>query len=183
MSENQPTGILDNIAIATPCSASWDGMKGDDRVRDCSQCRLSVYNLSAMSKHEAETLIRERAGNVCVRLYRRFDGTVITDDCPLALRKLRDSLNYAAGILATLLSFFLGFAPVRAQTAHHTMGKVVAHPHAPQEPVVIDSSSNTSGPTIPSSQNSNPPIHKTPPKAAVRNYSWPKHTDRTRNNR
>jgi hypothetical protein len=39
---------LDEIEIATPCPASWEAMTGDDRSRFCGQCRLNVYNLSAM---------------------------------------------------------------------------------------------------------------------------------------
>jgi hypothetical protein len=114
MSINLEPSILDNVEIASPCSASWDDMKGNDRVRDCSQCKLSVYNLSVMSGGEAENLIREREGRLCVRLYRRADGTVISDNCPVALRKIRDSLKHAARIAATALSFFLSFSFARA---------------------------------------------------------------------
>ena len=45
--------FLDDIQIATPCSASWDDMRGDDRVRHCGDCRMNVYNLSEMTRAEA----------------------------------------------------------------------------------------------------------------------------------
>ena len=38
--------ILDNIRVATPCSADWNAMTGDDRVRACGSCKKHVYNLS-----------------------------------------------------------------------------------------------------------------------------------------
>ena len=37
---------LDVITVAEPCTESWEGMSGDDRVRYCQGCRKHVYNLS-----------------------------------------------------------------------------------------------------------------------------------------
>src|SRR5437867_538664 len=51
--------VLDQIRIASPCSASWDAMEGGDRVRFCAHCQKNVYNLSDMSRREAEKLGRE----------------------------------------------------------------------------------------------------------------------------
>lgn len=78
--------ILDNIRIASPCSADWSAMVGDDRSRFCGSCQKHVYNLSAMTADEAAQLIREREGNLCGRLFRRADGTVLTSDCPVGVR-------------------------------------------------------------------------------------------------
>jgi hypothetical protein len=64
-------------------------MKGDDRVRFCSQCSLNVYNLSSMKPEEAESLVQQHEGRLCVRFYRRRDGTVLTGDCPVGLRAAR----------------------------------------------------------------------------------------------
>ena len=74
---------LDVIQVASPCSVPWDEMKGDDRVRFCRHCQLNVFNLSALPRDEAEALIAKREGRMCVRFYRRADGTVLTRDCPL----------------------------------------------------------------------------------------------------
>jgi len=81
--------LLESVRVASPCNASWDAMTGDDQVRFCGQCQKNVYNLSAMPREEAEQLIREREGSICVRLYRRADGTVLTSDCSVGLRKKR----------------------------------------------------------------------------------------------
>ncbi len=80
-------GFLDNIAIAEPCQASWDDMSGNERVRFCGDCKLNVYNFSAMSRSEAEGMARTTEGRLCVRFYRRADGTVLTRDCPVGLRR------------------------------------------------------------------------------------------------
>ena len=74
-------------------------MVGDDRVRFCGQCAKNVHNLSALSRGEADALLREaqaveaaRTGAMCVRLYRRTDGTVLTADCPEGVRRKRRRL-------------------------------------------------------------------------------------------
>ena len=73
--------ILDEVRIATPCQANWDEMAGDDRVRHCSLCSRSVYNIAAMTSEEATSLIAGREGRLCIRLFHRADGTVVTADC------------------------------------------------------------------------------------------------------
>lgn len=95
---------LERINVASPCSASWDEMKGDERARFCRQCQLHVYNLSGMTRSEAERLIEQREGRLCVRLYRRPDGTVITRDCPVGRRTLRRQVALLVGGTAAALS-------------------------------------------------------------------------------
>src|ERR1051325_3406526 len=77
------TNRLDSVRIASPCPADWDSMYGNERVRFCGQCQLHVYNLSDMSKAEAEQLIGQTEGRLCVRYYKRRDGSIITQNCPL----------------------------------------------------------------------------------------------------
>jgi len=82
--------FLDRVEVAAPCSESWEAMAGDDRTRHCDLCRHNVYNLSGMTRREAESLVL-KAGEqrTCVRFYRRTDGTVLTDNCPVGLRAIR----------------------------------------------------------------------------------------------
>jgi hypothetical protein len=95
----QKLPVLENVAIAAPCKASWDAMVGDDRVRFCGQCEKNVYNLSAMPRQEAEALLAAREGKMCVRLYKRADGTVMTSDCPVGVKRRRRR-RAVAGVLA-----------------------------------------------------------------------------------
>lgn len=82
--------LLDNISVASPCNANWDDMVGDARVRFCLSCEKNVYNLSEMPRAEAESFLAERAGGeICVRYYQRSDGTVMTSDCPVGVKKKR----------------------------------------------------------------------------------------------
>jgi len=81
-------------------------MIGDERARFCGQCELNVYNLSTMSTLEAESLIARTEGRLCVRYYRRKDGSIITQDCPVGLRRLKQR---AARIERAVASLVLGF--------------------------------------------------------------------------
>jgi hypothetical protein len=120
---------LDTIQVASPCGASWEAMPGDDRVRLCPQCRQRVYNLAALSRREAEDLLRQAEGRLCVRLYRRADGTVLTDDCPVGLRRLRRTAALITGAAAALVLSAIGWAtvpanPVRGSPAGALRGRL-----------------------------------------------------------
>lgn len=90
------------LEVASPCRESWDRMHGDARSRHCSRCSLNVYNLSAMSRAEAEALIREKEGRLCVRFFQRKDGTVMTRDCPVGQRERRIRRFSWAAVAAAL---------------------------------------------------------------------------------
>jgi len=100
---NKPTVSLDLVQVASPCHVPWNEMTGDERVRFCGQCKLKVYDLSEMSRSEAEALIQAREGRTCVRFYRRPDGTVLTRDCPVGLRAVRQRFVRAVTALAGIL--------------------------------------------------------------------------------
>jgi len=112
---------LNVIDIARPCPADWNAMHGDERVRFCDHCQLNVYNLSEMTRPAAEKLLIEKEGHLCVRLYRRMDGTVITRDCEgawkLAVKKLsRLAAMSCAAVLGGLFAP-LGLSDQRAMAA------------------------------------------------------------------
>lgn len=97
------TNPLNNIKIASPCSANWDEMIGDERKRFCGDCKLNVYNLSGMTKQEAENLIIGSEGRLCVRFYRRADGSVLTKDCPVGWAAIKRRVSRVSAALASLL--------------------------------------------------------------------------------
>ena len=100
---------LHNVHVAAPCNVDWDTMYGNERVRFCAQCQLNVYNLSEMTKADAERLVGSAGGRLCVRYYRRRDGSILTQNCPVGLRALKRRLNRVASAAAsTVLSFLAG---------------------------------------------------------------------------
>ena len=107
--------VLDDVRIASPCSAAWDQMRGDDRVRFCAECGKHVYNLSALSRTEAEALIREKEGRLCARIYRRRDGTVLTDNCPVGLRQMRRAFLMQVSLIGGVFALIPGGAALAAK--------------------------------------------------------------------
>lgn len=85
--------VLENIRIAAPCHMKWEDMQGTDRVRHCQECSLDVFNLSDMTRAEAESLIQSATGRLCIGYYQRPDGTILTRDCPVGLAAVRANLT------------------------------------------------------------------------------------------
>jgi hypothetical protein len=108
---------LANVQIASPCSARWDEMKGDDRMRFCGDCKKHVHDLSKLTREEVDVFLHTHSEGACVRLYQRTDGTLITADCPVGLRRRR-----ARALLVGTLS--VGAAALFAFTA---LGSVLAN--------------------------------------------------------
>jgi len=107
------------IQIASPCSANWDRMDGDDRVRHCPECNLDVYNFSAMTGAEIDRIVSDQRGRVCARFYQRADGTMLTQDCPVGVRAmLRRASRAAAAVFAALVSV----GPAMAQRTPKSFG-------------------------------------------------------------
>ncbi len=100
--------FLEDLRIASPCNASWEEMSGSERVRFCGDCQLQVYNLSGMGRDEAVSLVQEAEGRICVRLLKRSDGTVLSQDCPTGLRALRRKIAFAWVRSMALLGLLLG---------------------------------------------------------------------------
>jgi hypothetical protein len=140
---------LDNFRVASPCPANWDEMYGDDHKRFCSECKLNVYNLSDMTRREAENFLFTSEGRTCIRFYRRMDGTVLTKDCPVGWRKIKKRLSktvtaafsiiagFISGVLAVQTAQSLSlFAPIEevaapAEERHVAfVGEYVAEPVA-----------------------------------------------------
>ncbi len=109
--------LLDGLAIAAPCTVSWDSMSGDDRVRHCSGCSKNVYNISDMTRNEANEFLRINGSTPCMTFYRRKDGTILTDNCPVGLRKLRDRYMRIKQIVAGFIAFVLSAPQTFAQEA------------------------------------------------------------------
>ena len=131
---------LDNIRVASPCNVDWDQMIGNDRSRFCGQCNLNVYNLSSMTKAEAELLIGKTEGRLCVRYYQRADGSIITKDCPVGLRAIRRRMSYVArAVSSAVLTFFAGIGvyEITSRMETQVMGGIAMPTEAP--PVVEES--------------------------------------------
>lgn len=120
---------LDQLYVATPCTADWDKMRGSDQIRFCNQCQLNVYNISALTRKEAEALIASTEEKLCTKLFRRSDGTIITQDCPVGLRAIKKRVSrFATAALGFLLSVIsnqtIGWADDGHKYCKHYVAKI-----------------------------------------------------------
>ncbi len=118
MSRTVSLEILKDVRIASPCHVSWDEMRGDDKIRHCAQCDLHVHNISAMTADEAVSVLeRAREGRVCAGFFRRADGTILVQDCPVGLaairRRARNAAARAVSALVVLIGASIAFATGR----------------------------------------------------------------------
>jgi len=122
------TSPLENIRVASSCAQDWNEMTGDERARFCGACKLNVYNLSGMSRREAENLIfQSEEGRLCVRFYRRADGSILTKDCPVGWRAIRRNISKTAAAFASLVFTALsaiGLTNFFAKPNRATMGAI-----------------------------------------------------------
>jgi hypothetical protein len=140
--------VLQEVRIASPCTASWEAMTGDQQVRYCDHCQLHVHNLSAMSAPQAATLVEKTEGRLCVRYDAHADGTMLTEECGGGFRATRRRFltRLAASVFGLLgLRAFAAAgsngspaAPPRTLMGapppppQHTMGKIAAPAARPQ---------------------------------------------------
>src|SRR5882724_3213395 len=97
--------ILEKIQIPRPCTTDWDSMIGNDQVRFCEHCAKSVHNLSSMTIAQAEKLVMQSNGKLCIRYQRLEDGTITTVDDSRPLYHLaRKVSKLAASAVAVALA-------------------------------------------------------------------------------
>ena len=173
--------IVDRIEIPLPCHVPWTDMTGDDRVRFCGDCRQNVYNVATFTRAEATRLLNDSSGRVCLRIFRRADGTVVTDDCRARLRaaRKRGLLIFAGTLLvvfwAQICAQFVGLAGLRRvlNSSGGTMGEAPALPMAgapaPLPPPVIEvEGARLPMPAFEERGEVAPPVHKLMGRPAVK---------------
>jgi hypothetical protein len=115
--------LLQQIYVASPCNVPWESMRGDEHVRHCGSCDKDVFDLSSLTREQAERLLIEKNGKLCVQYYRRADGTILTADCEVGVakkKKARRRAAVAAGLLAAGAAGAMATASaLREQTASH----------------------------------------------------------------
>lgn len=100
-------------------------MHGDSQVRFCTHCDQKVYDISQLSREEASKFLAEATGRVCVRFYRRADGTIMTADCG---RAERTQVRVRAAVVTafTLLGLAAKFATPPPIAEPEMMGKIAS---------------------------------------------------------
>jgi hypothetical protein len=121
----------------------WDAMAGNQQVRHCGECRLNVYNLSAMTEIEIQRLLVTQPAEqrVCVRFYRRADGTMLTQDCPRGIKRLAKRVSkLGAAVFSALVS--MNCAMAKTTTAGTATAGSKTQPQACQRVQAQEQSAN-----------------------------------------
>jgi hypothetical protein len=130
-----PRLSLNVLDVAKPCRVPWQTMSGGDKVRFCTQCSKSVYDLSAMTAVEANELLGS-AERPCVRFYRRADGTIATSEACVRVTRIWRRVTAVFGAMFVFLLSALGCEDrskqtctvgVPAPTGPMIQGEPVAH--------------------------------------------------------
>lgn len=121
--------ILENLVNTFECNLDWNDMPGSNRVRDCGQCKCKVFNMSQMSRREANAFLVENGTSQCMILEQRQDGSIVTDECPVPLRNIRNILGKLRHAVAVILTLTFSGAAALAQqcppNSRAIMGKFV----------------------------------------------------------
>ncbi len=110
--------FLDSIDVESPCSESWNEMRGSEQIRFCSHCAKDVHNLSEMTRKQARKMVASSNGGICVRYIRRPDGRIQT--IKNTLHQITKRTAVAAGVLGASLA---------ASTLVYAQGNVKANPN------------------------------------------------------
>jgi len=136
MSSRRPLELLE---IPTPCPANWDEMSGSARGRFCQHCQKTVHDLSAMPRDQAERLVCQTAGSLCVRVTRLSDGRLQTLDYQPAVPQRRSSwpiwsvVALAGGLMAGVVNAAL-FGSRVFPTSTRVMGSIALPATPPTVP-------------------------------------------------
>jgi hypothetical protein len=123
--------LLTQFTIPTPCPMDWNRMPGDDRARFCERCGRHVYNLAAMSAVERASLtsmVLSDGEELCGRLYRRPDGTLVASECPAGPEAVPGVWQF------TIRSFMAVIAACAAVLGITKLWLLSAEPPAPTPP-------------------------------------------------
>jgi hypothetical protein len=96
--------LLDALNVNSPCTADWESMVGNDQVRFCCHCNLSVHNLSKLTPKQALRLIRRSRGRLCVRYLQLSDGAIKAARPPSVHRIGRHASRIVAGAFSATLT-------------------------------------------------------------------------------
>ena len=114
--------------IASPCHEEWNKMSGDDKCRFCDSCEKKVYDLSSMSTKEVLKLV-QGPEVICGKIYKREDGTILTEDCPIGIDQIRTYVKRRQYLMALYCGILLMVSVISASISYgdennRLMGKV-----------------------------------------------------------
>lgn len=106
--------FLKNLTIPEPCSADWNSMTGNEQVRFCEHCELSVHYLSRLTRNQAQRLVARSNGRLCIRYDQDSSGRPVLAPVRQKLHLIsRRASRIAAGAFTATLSVSSAIAQQR----------------------------------------------------------------------
>lgn len=109
---------LSKVKIASPCKVPLSEMEDRGNCFHCKSCDLNVYQFSKLTNSEIADLMNDNNEKLCIGIFRREDGTIITKDCPLGLRDVGFIYRKSGLIkaIAFVLIILMGLAYIKPRT-------------------------------------------------------------------
>jgi hypothetical protein len=97
--------LSNQLKIKNPCSASWDEMIGNNQIRFCEHCELTVHDLSHLTPKRVRRLVAKSRGRLCVRYQSLPDGSILLKAIPKKVHQIQRRVSrIAAGAFSATLT-------------------------------------------------------------------------------
>jgi hypothetical protein len=107
--------LSNQLKIENPCAANWDQMIGNDWVRFCEHCHLTVNDLTPLTPKRVRRLIADSKGHLCVRYQRGPNGSLLLKPVAQQLHQIRRRVSrIATGAFTATLTFATGVSQLQA---------------------------------------------------------------------
>ena len=133
--------FIQQLRIASPCSVEWDSMIGNDRVRFCEHCQLSVHHVDSLTRKQLRRLIARSHGRVCVNYTRSQTQPTF----PILHKIGRRTSALAAGAFSASLSISAATAGTQLNSSRPSFGNAVVATGALNRPVATDGTGKLRG--------------------------------------
>jgi hypothetical protein len=102
---------IDKLGINSPCTADWNKMKGNDRIRYCEECKRYVHDFSRLPRRQVQDLIAASPGRICARLtYNEDDSVIFLDSRTLSRSESQKASPLATAIVTAMITISTGIA-------------------------------------------------------------------------
>jgi Carboxypeptidase regulatory-like domain/Ankyrin repeats (3 copies)/Ankyrin repeats (many copies) len=115
-----PRDLSEQLKIKTPCSANWDQMIGNEWVRFCEHCQLTVNDLTPLTPKRVRRLIENSKGRLCVRYRVSREGTPLLKAVPQQLHQIRKRVSKIA---ASAFTATLTISAAASPASNHGVGR------------------------------------------------------------
>src|SRR5205814_2356963 len=109
-----------------------DAMVGDERVRFCDHCQFSVQNLSNMTHDEAQKIVDDSTGRLCVCYSLTTEGRIQTLDYQTAPKQARSTRFWiVSATVGAIIASIFRFGPLnKPKPTGMVMGKLAPPPRS-----------------------------------------------------